>query len=390
MSPSRRRSRGYYPKSQEDAIASHSNSSPFLDYKSAGVDIDAGNALVEAIKPLAQSTMRSGVIAGLGGFGACFDLKAAGFRDPLLVSCNDGVGTKLKIAIEANTHHTVGIDLVAMCVNDLVVQGAEPLFFLDYYATGRLNPEIGRDIIAGIAQACRDCGCALIGGETAEMPGLYADQDYDLAGFCVGAVERDTVLTGDDVRAGDLLLGLASSGLHSNGYSLVRKVIEQSGLSYSDPAPFNDNDNSSFENLGEALLIPTRLYVKSCLATLRTFGPKDQGIKALAHITGGGFIENLPRVLPTGIGVTLDATSWQVPPVFKFLAREGNIAPTEMMRTFNCGIGMVVVVGPDKAQAIADSFESEGERVFHLGRVEDRDTDQAIVQINGLNQRWSL
>ena len=322
--------------------------------------------------------------------GPCFDLKAAGFHDPLLVSCNDGVGTKLKIAIEANTHETVGIDLVAMCVNDLVVQGAEPLFFLDYYATGRLNLETGRDIIAGIARACRDCGCALIGGETAEMPGLYADQDYDLAGFCVGAVERDAVLTGDGVRAGDLVLGLASSGLHSNGYSLVRKVIEQSGLRYSDPAPFGDSDNSTFKNLGEALLIPTRLYVKSCLATLRAFGPKDQGIKALAHITGGGFIENLPRVLPKEVGVRLDATSWQVPPVFKFIAHAGNIAPTEMMRTFNCGIGMVAVVGPDKAQAIANSFQSEGERVFHLGRVEERNTDQEIVQINGLSEHWSL
>ena len=361
-----------------------------LNYKDSGVDIDAGNSLVEAIKPLAKATARpgilSGALAGLGGFGGVFDLKAAGFEDPLLVACNDGVGTKLKVAIEAGLHDTVGIDLVAMCVNDLIVQGAEPLFFLDYYATGQLDPQAGQAIIAGIAQACTDSGCALIGGETAEMPGLYAGQDYDLAGFAVGAVERDALLTGQTVKPGDLVLGLAASGLHSNGFSLVRKVVERAGLRYSDPVPFTTD--RVFANLGAALLHPTRLYVQSCLATLRAFGTQGQGIKALAHITGGGLIENLPRVLPAGTGAELVAADWTIQPVFKFLAEQGRIAPAEMMRTFNCGIGMVVVVAPDRAQAVGACFEEQGERVYTIGRIEERQTGEDCVQIARLAESW--
>ncbi len=352
------------------------------------MDIDAGNELVDEIKPLAKSTNRPGTMAGLGGFGAFFDPKAAGFNDPLLVSCNDGVGTKLKVAIDANRHDTVGIDLVAMCVNDLVVQGAEPLFFLDYYATGRLEVSAGRDIIAGIAKGCRDSNCALIGGETAEMPGMYAEGDYDLAGFSVGAVERGEALTGEHVKAGDTVLGLSSSGLHSNGYSLVRKIIERTGLNYSDPAPFKDADGSEFENLGAALLTPTRLYVKSCLAAIRAFGPHGEGVKALAHITGGGFVENLPRVLPEGLGVTIDGIGWSVPPVFKFLANQGNVAPSEMMRTFNCGIGMAVVVAPEKAQDIRKILEDQGEKVCVLGTIEERSEGETSVQINKLDESW--
>jgi phosphoribosylformylglycinamidine cyclo-ligase len=331
-------------------------------YRAAGVDIDAGNALVEAIKPLARATARRGADAGLGGFGALFDLKAAGFRDPILVSTTDGVGTKLKIAIAAGRHETIGIDLVAMCVNDLIVQGAEPLFFLDYFATGKLDVETGRTIIAGIAEACGAVGCALVGGETAEMPGMYAAGDYDLAGFAVGAVERDSVLTGAGIGAGDVVLGLASSGLHSNGFSLIRRIVEQSGLAYVAAAPFAPG-----LSLGEALLAPTRLYVKPCLAALR-----GGGIKALAHITGGGLVENIPRVLPKALAAELDAASWTLPPVFRWLASTAGLDHHEMARTFNCGIGMVAVVAADAAERVADSLAEAGETVFRIGGIVER------------------
>jgi len=330
-----------------------------LTYKDAGVDIDAGEALVEAIKPLAKSTARTGTAAGLGGFGALFDLRAAGFQDPILVGTTDGVGTKLKVAIDAGKHDTVGIDLVAMCVNDLVVQGAEPLFFLDYFATGKLDVAAGRDIVAGIAEGCRQAGCALIGGETAEMPGMYAKGDYDLAGFSVGAAERGTILTGADVREGDVLLGLASSGIHSNGYSLVRRIVERAKLDYAAPAPFDPA-----RPLGEALLAPTRIYVKSCLAAVRA-----GAIKALAHITGGGLIENVPRVLPENTAAEIDAGAWALPPVFAWLQREGGVAAQEMARTFNCGIGMVCVASPETADEAERILREHGETVWRIGTI---------------------
>ena len=288
-----------------------------LTYAGAGVDIDAGNRMVELIKPLVRSTARPGADAEIGGFGALFDLKRLGFADPVLVAATDGVGTKLKIAIETGTHHTIGIDLVAMSVNDLVVQGAEPLFFLDYFACGQLDPEVGARVIKGVAEGCRQAGCALIGGETAEMPGLYQMGDYDLAGFAVGAVERDAILPRSDVRVGDVILGLASSGIHSNGYSLVRKIVERTGLHWSAPAPFDPA-----RELGAALLEPTRIYVKSCLAALR----ETKAIKALAHITGGGFPDNIPRVLPKGLGVVIDLARVPVPPIFRWLADAGQVA----------------------------------------------------------------
>jgi phosphoribosylformylglycinamidine cyclo-ligase len=309
-----------------------------------------------------------------------FDLKAAGYRDPLLVAANDGVGTKLKIAIAAGKHDTVGIDLVAMCVNDLVVQGAEPLFFLDYYATGRLEVAAGRAIIEGIAAGCRQAGCALIGGETAEMPGLYAAGDYDLAGFAVGAVERDRVLTGDTAAADDVVLGLASAGLHSNGFSLVRRVVETLGLDYAQPAPFAPETS-----LGEALLSPTRIYVQSCLAALET-----GGIKALAHITGGGILENLPRVIPAGLGVTLDGITWPLPEVFRWLADYGGITPREMIRTFNCGVGMAVVVAPGRVDAVRAAFEEAGETVFAIGHIAAHGATGGQVTIRGLDETWPL
>ena len=299
-------------------------------------------------------------MAGLGGFGALFDLKAAGFSDPVLVAATDGVGTKLMIAVAAGRHDTIGIDLVAMCVNDLVVQGAEPLFFLDYFATGRLDPAAARDVVAGIAEGCRQAGCALIGGETAEMPGLYEAGDYDLGGFAVGAVERGQALTGAEVRPGDLVLGLASDGLHSNGFSLVRKVVEAQGLDYGAPAPF-----AAERSLGEALLDPTRIYVRACLAA-----HKAGGLRALAHITGGGLVENLPRVLPEGLGARLTA-DWPRPAVFGWLAEAGRIAEDEMFRTFNCGIGMAVVAAPEAAETLEGVLAEAGERVYRIGSVEE-------------------
>jgi len=331
-----------------------------LTYAQAGVDIDAGNAMVDLIKPLVRATARAGADAEIGGFGGLFDLKRAGFKDPVLVAATDGVGTKVKIAIDTGHHRTIGIDLVAMSVNDLVVQGAEPLFFLDYFACGRLDPQHGAAVVAGIADGCRQANCALIGGETAEMPGLYAGGDYDLAGFAVGAAERGTLLPRGDIAAGDALLGLASSGVHSNGYSLVRKVVETSGLSWDAPAPFD-----AMRSLGEALLTPTRIYVAACLAAIRATG----GVKALAHITGGGFPDNIPRVLPKGLGVTVDLARVPVLPVFRWLAATGAIAEPEMLRTFNCGIGMIAVVEPAKADAVAAEFARTGETVVRLGEV---------------------
>jgi len=335
-------------------LLSNSNST----YAQAGVDIEAGNKLVEAIKPLAKATMRAGADTNLGGFGGLFDLKAAGFVDPVLVAANDGVGTKLKIAIEANVHHTVGIDLVAMCVNDLIVQGAEPLFFLDYFACGKLDAEIATSVIAGISEGCKLANCALIGGETAEMPGMYAPGDYDLAGFSVGAAERGQLLPTSDLADGDIILGISSSGLHSNGFSLVRHLIEKAGLEFNDPAPF-DTSNT----LGTALLEPTRIYVKPVLEALK------QGceIKAIAHITGGGLIENIPRVLPQDLVANINLASFTAPPVFKWLAQTGNIDEKEMLRTFNCGIGMVVCCAPEDVTGIIDVFKNHGENIELIG-----------------------
>ncbi|MBK8159472.1 MAG: phosphoribosylformylglycinamidine cyclo-ligase [Rhodospirillaceae bacterium] len=338
-----------------------------ITYRDAGVDIDAGNALVEAIKPLAKATARAGADAGLGGFGAFFDPRRAGFRDPILVATTDGVGTKLKIAIEAGRHGTIGIDLVAMCVNDLVVQGAEPLFFLDYFATGKLDVATATAIIAGIADGCKQAGCALIGGETAEMPGMYAKGDYDLAGFSVGAVEREAAITGLNVADGDIVLGLGSSGVHSNGYSLVRKIVEKSGLGYDAEAPF-----AKGQTLGAALLTPTRIYVRSCLAAIRAESSKLGGVKAVAHITGGGLLENIPRVLPKDLACSIDASTWTLPPVFAWLRKVAGTDAQEMARTFNCGIGMILVVARDDAAHIAKTLRDAGETVNEIGRIGPR------------------
>ena len=330
-----------------------------LTYADAGVDIDAGNRTVDLIKDSVRSTRRPGADAEIGGFGGLFDLKAAGFKDPILVAANDGVGTKVKIAYESGRNDTVGIDLVAMCVNDLVVQGAEPLFFLDYYATGQLDPEVAAGVVAGIAEGCRQAGCALIGGETAEMPGIYSGRAYDLAGFSVGAAERGTLLP-RGVAEGDAILGLASSGLHSNGFSLVRKVVARSGLGWGASCPFAPD-----VSLAEALLVPTRIYVKALLAALK----RTDAIRALAHITGGGFVDNLPRVLPDGLGCELDLDAVPVPPVFRWLAAEGGIAAAEMARTFNCGIGMAVVVRRDAVAEVEALFADLGEPAVRIGTI---------------------
>ncbi|EAQ44975.1 phosphoribosylaminoimidazole synthetase [Roseobacter sp. MED193] len=328
-----------------------------LTYADAGVDIDAGNALVDRIKPAAKRTNRSGVMSGLGGFGALFDLKDAGYNDPILVGATDGVGTKLRIAIDTGVVDGVGIDLVAMCVNDLVCQGAEPLFFLDYFATGKLETETAARIIEGIAEGCVRSGCALIGGETAEMPGMYPEGDFDLAGFAVGAMERGTALPAGVVE-GDVLIGLASDGVHSNGYSLVRKIVELSGLGWDADSPFSEG------TLGEALLTPTRLYVKQSLAAVRA-----GGVHALAHITGGGLTENLPRVLPEDLGADIDLNAWELPGVFKWMAEVGGIAEAEMLKTFNCGIGMILSVSADRADELMAILQDEGETVSRLGTV---------------------
>jgi phosphoribosylformylglycinamidine cyclo-ligase len=331
-----------------------------LTYAQAGVDIDAGNRMVDLIKPLVRATARPGADAEIGGFGGLFDLKRCGFKDPVLVAATDGVGTKLKIAVETRRYDTIGIDLVAMSVNDLVVQGAEPLFFLDYYACGRLAPEIGAAVVSGIAAGCKDAGCALIGGETAEMPGVYAGEDFDLAGFAVGAAERGQLLPRGDIAVGDVIFGLASSGVHSNGYSLVRKVVEKSGLAWSAQAPFAPG-----RSLGEAILTPTRIYVKSCLAALR----ETSAVKGVAHITGGGFPDNIPRVLPKGFGAGIDLQNVAVPPVFKWLAKTGGIAQNEMLRTFNCGVGMVAVIAAGEIDTVTAVLAREGETVVRLGEV---------------------
>ena len=328
-----------------------------ITYADAGVDIDAGNALVERIKPAAKRTARPGVMSGLGGFGALFDLKGAGFTDPVLVAATDGVGTKLRIAIDTGHVDGVGIDLVAMCVNDLVCQGAEPLFFLDYFATGKLDTDTAARVIEGIAEGCARSGCALIGGETAEMPGMYPAGDFDLAGFAVGAMERGTDLP-SGVAEGDVLLGLASDGVHSNGYSLVRKLVEVSGLGWGADCPWAEG------TLGAALLTPTRLYVTQALSAV-----KAGGVHALAHITGGGLTENLPRVLPEGMGAEIDLGAWDLPPVFKWLAATGGMAEAELLKTFNCGIGMIVSVAADRADAVTAVLEDAGETVSRIGVV---------------------
>jgi len=346
-----------------------------LTYADAGVSIEAGNALVKTIGPLAKSTARPGADAELGGFGGFFDLKRAGYSDPLLVAANDGVGTKLKLAIESGRHDGVGIDLVAMCANDLIVQGAEPLFFLDYYATGKLENEVAAAVVASIAEGCRQAGCALIGGETAEMPGMYSGGDYDLAGFCVGAVERDKVLTGKDIAPGDVILGLASSGVHSNGFSLVRRIIAEQGWKLEQPLPPASN-----KTLAEVLLEPTRIYVRSLLPLVQ------QGrIRGLAHITGGGLLENIPRVLPDNCHAIVDTDSWTLPDVFRDLQSGGRIAAPEMARTFNCGIGMAVVVNEAEVEAVGEALEGSGGTVSRIGRVE---AGQRGCTVEGSAGRW--
>jgi phosphoribosylformylglycinamidine cyclo-ligase len=345
-------------------------------YAQAGVSIDAGNALVKAIAPLARSTRRPGADADLGGFGGLFDLKAAGFTDPLLVAANDGVGTKLKLAIEHDAHDGVGIDLVAMCANDLIVQGAEPLFFLDYYASGKLVAGVAERVIASIAEGCRQAGCALIGGETAEMPGMYADGDYDLAGFCVGAVERAALLDGSRIAPGDVLLGIASNGVHSNGFSLVRRLAADKGWKLNRPALFNQETI-----LLDALMAPTRIYVKSLLPLLR-----EGRIDGLAHITGGGLLENIPRVLPAGCHARVDADSWDQPRLMAFLQAQGNIEPEEMARTFNCGIGMVAVVKAAEADAVAAALTQAGETVHRIGTIE---AGERGCTVTGSIETWS-
>lgn len=352
-------------------MTNDNESKPGVTYADAGVDIDAGNDVVDRIKPLVKSTARPGSNPDLGGFGGLFDLKAAGFKDPILVAANDGVGTKLKIAIETGIHSTVGIDLVAMCVNDLVVQGAEPLFFLDYLATGKLDAAQAADIIAGIAEGCKQAGCALIGGETAEMPGMYSGGDYDLAGFCVGAAERTDLLPSKDIVEGDALIGLASSGVHSNGFSLVRKLVTDNGFDWKDKAPFDES-----QTIGAALLEPTRIYVKSTLAAIRKTG----AVKALAHITGGGLTENIPRVLPDDLAANLDLESITLPAVFKWLSKLGSIDESELVRTFNCGVGMVLVVDKDKVDEVITTLNAEGESAFSLGSLNARDGEAVVYQ----------
>jgi phosphoribosylformylglycinamidine cyclo-ligase len=353
----------------------HNQAEPYT-YAQAGVSIEAGNALVRAIAPLAKATRRAGADADLGGFGGFFDLRAAGFTDPLLVAANDGVGTKLKLAIDSGMHHGVGIDLVAMCVNDLIVQGAEPLFFLDYYASGKLNADVAVAVIASIAEGCKLAGCALIGGETAEMPGMYSDGDYDLAGFCVGAVERDQVLTADKIADGDVLLGLASSGIHSNGFSLVRRLAADKGWKLDRPALFDQNIR-----LIDALMAPTRIYVKALLPLVRT-----GHIHAMAHITGGGLLENIPRVLPANLHAHVNADLWPQPRLMAFLQAQGNIEPEEMARTFNCGVGMVIAVAPSDVAHITAALEAAGEEVHRIGHIA---TGTKGCTVSGTGDTWS-
>ncbi len=359
-------------KTNEEVISSQS-------YKDAGVDIDAGNRLVKRIKSIAAATKRLGVTGDLGGFGGLFDIAATGYADPILVAATDGVGTKLTVAIAAKQHRTIGIDLVAMCVNDLVVQGAEPLFFLDYFATAALDVDIAHDIVAGIADGCRDAGCALLGGETAEMPGTYAPGDYDLAGFAVGAVERDRLITGAQIAAGDIVVGLAANGVHANGFSLVRRLVETAGLDYSAPAPFAPQ-----QSLAAALLAPTRIYVRACLAALNS-----GGIKGYAHITGGGLLENIPRVLPENVAVRIDARSWDPDPVFRWLAAAGRMEAAEMYRTFNCGIGMAAIIDPGRVDEVIDAFETTGETAKTVGAVEERRPGTPQIIIDHAAMPWA-
>jgi phosphoribosylformylglycinamidine cyclo-ligase len=348
-------------------------------YKDAGVDIDAGDALVDRIKPLAKTTNRAGNMGGIGGFGAFFDVKAAGFKDPVIVSSTDGVGTKLKIAIETGHHATIGIDLVAMCVNDILVQGAEPLFFLDYFATGKLDITTAEQIISGIAEGCRQSNCALIGGETAEMPGMYGEGDYDLAGFAVGAVERDAIITGEHIQENDVVIGISSSGVHSNGYSLVRKIVRDAKLTFNDPAPFSNS-----QTLGEILLTPTKIYTRQLMPLIKEPGL----IKGMAHITGGGLLDNIPRVLPDGLGVKLDARSWEKPPVFAWLQSQGGVDATEMARTLNCGIGMIVITDAANADKITSHLTSAGEKAAVIGAV-TKASGSERVQIDNLEAAWA-
>lgn len=352
-------------------------------YKNAGVDIDAGAQLVDAIKPHIKKTHRSGVVSGLGGFGALFDLKATGYKDPILVSGTDGVGTKLKIAIETGKHDTIGIDAVAMCVNDIIVQGAEPLFFLDYFATGKLENTVAEKVIAGIAKGCEESGCALIGGETAEMPGMYGEGDYDIAGFSVGAVERENIITGENIAQGDVILGLASSGVHSNGFSLVRHIVEKHNLSYAEKAPYDDNIT-----LADALLAPTKLYVRPLLEALKVKDGDKPAIHAMAHITGGGFLENVPRVLPETMAARIDAQSWELPALFKWLAEAGDLTHEDLASTFNCGIGMIVVCDKNHAAQIANALQDAGEQVFTLGTVEPRAEGAPAITIDNMEGAW--
>lgn len=337
-----------------------------LNYKSAGVDIEAGNALVDRIKPIASRTRNAGVMAGLGGFGSLYELPLDRYKKPVLVSGTDGVGTKLKLALDLNLHHTVGIDLVAMCVNDIVVQGAEPLFFLDYYATGKLSVDTAAAVIEGIGKGCEQAGAALVGGETAEMPGMYQEGDYDLAGFCVGIVEKDNIIDGSKVKAGDKLIGIASSGPHSNGYSLIRKIIERSGLSLT--------DHVNGKPLGETLLTPTRIYVKPLLKLMKTVD-----VHAMAHITGGGITENLPRVLPKDLSAEIDLSSWQMPEIFTWLQQQGNVALADMLVTFNCGIGMIVCVDAQDETATLASLQQQGETAFSLGTIVPATSQDRVI-----------
>ncbi|MGX9938114.1 phosphoribosylformylglycinamidine cyclo-ligase [Advenella kashmirensis] len=340
-----------------------------LTYRDAGVDIDAGDALVDRIKPLAAKTMREGVMAGIGGFGALFEVPKK-FREPVLVSGTDGVGTKLRLAFEWNRHSTVGIDLVAMSVNDILVQGAEPLFFLDYFACGKLSVDTAAQVVGGIAKGCELSGCALIGGETAEMPGMYPDGEYDLAGFAVGAVDKSAIINGKSIKEGDRILGLASSGAHSNGFSLIRKILERAGA--------HPDDDFHGQPLADVVMAPTRIYVKQVLAALAQHGT---AIKGLAHITGGGLLDNVPRILQEGLSARMEKSAWTLPPLFQWLQQEGQVADTEMHRVFNCGIGMVIVVAADQAAAITATLQEQGETVFDLGQIvrQEDGMPQAVV-----------
>ncbi len=352
-----------------DTTASASGGNRPLTYRDAGVDIDAGEALVETIKPLVKSTQRAGADGEIGGFGGLFDLRAAGFSDPILLAATDGVGTKLMVAIESGQHQTVGIDLVAMCVNDLVVQGGKPLFFLDYYATSKLSVEVARDVVAGIAEGCRQAGAALIGGETAEMPGLYKPGDYDLAGFAVGAAERADLIQPGQVKQGDVILGLAANGVHANGFSLVRRVVAGSGLNYADPAPF-----AAAQSLAGALLTPTRIYVTAVTAALNA-----GRVHGLAHITGGGLIENPPRIYTDSLQMRLDMRKRPLPPVFRWLKERGGLSDFELARTFNCGIGMLISVTPDKAESVMSAIQLTGEDIWQAGYICERSGHYAII-----------